>query len=467
LNFDDVVKRATSHINANAKAADRKSPEEMAALINESIEKARGRSYDFTSAQSRTLNQSGKRRFIKSFDEFTCENVLCYCVKRILDRAFSVKYPNRNKSVRALFDIMKSIRQMSGFTIIKFDFKDYFNSVSSMYVYKKYIVSKLETRFEADLIKDYVAQTRYAYAGLCTSNVISEIIAQKFDEKIKMAFSDDGLLFFERYIDDSIIVFNKHISQERCSEILTQALNEVYHDVAIGAKTKCKTRFNNKKFVYISHRRLTASFCRVDFLGYEFSFRLNKDKVELKCGITGEKRKKYNKRMDELIAAYQGRGTVPSDGGNLELLRHRVAAFTQRTVYTSKHFHSYQWKVKGFIANYGELRYLTETPIIDTATKKFLKNMVEEAFHRARLPLPYFIKGAAEQKGYNLLENLKSNKTMLLAEHIGIDRSALEKMCQKIGISLMVRTSVSDNSLRSKGYDELVREYLIKTKVGH
>lgn len=467
MGFEDMVKRAVGHINANATVMGKKSPDEINALITESISKAKDRLYNFTSAEPMILNQDGKRRFAKSFNEFSYENILCYCVKQILDRAFSVKYPNRNKSVRALFDIMKSIRQMSDFTIVKFDFKDYFNSVSSIYVFEKYIDGKLETRFETDLIKDFVAQTQYAYAGLCTSNAISEIIAQKFDEKIKMAFSGDGLLFFERYIDDSIVVLNKHISEDRCNEILTQALNDVYHDVSIATEVKCKTRFNNKKFVYISHRALTSSSVRVDFLGYEFVFRLNNDKVELRCGITEAKRKKYNKRVDEFIKAYQGKGTMPSEEGDLELLRHRVAAFTKRTVYMSKHFNSSQWKVKGFIANYNELRYLIDTTMIDPTTKRFLSNMVDEAFNRAGLPIPYFIKSAVGKKGYNLLENLKCNKTMLFVEHIGIDKNTLEKMCQKIGITITVRSNGNDDSQRNKGYGELVRDYLIKTKVGY
>lgn len=467
MSFEDEVKRAVAHINANAIFENKKSLEEITTLISETIEKARNQSYDFTLSKSMILNQDGKRRLVKSFEEFSCENILCQCVKQTLDRAFSIKYPNRNKSMRALFDIMKAVRQMSDFTIIKFDFKDYFNSVSSIYVFEKYIDDKIETRFETDLIKQFAEQTQNAYAGLCTSNVISEIIAQKFDEKIKTAFSGAGLLFFERYIDDSMVILNKHISEDRCKEILIHALNDVYHDAAFGTAVKCKTRFNNSKSVYISHRTLTNSPCRVDFLGYEFVFRLNNDKIELKCGITVAKRKKYNKRMDEFIEAYQGRGPLPNEGGDLELLRHRIAAFTQRTVYTSKHFNSFQWKVKGFIANYGELRYLTDTTIIDPATRRFLNNMVDDAFNRAHLPIPYFVKGAVGTKGYNLLENLKCNKTMLFVEHIGIDRITLEKMCQKTGIALTAGSSGSDGSQRNKGYGELVRDYLIKTKVGY
>lgn len=191
---------------------------------------------------------------------------------------------------------------------------------------------------------------------------------------------------------------------------------------------------------------MTNSSVRVDFLGYEFVFHLNnRNKVELSCGVTEAKRQKYNKRMDEFIKSYQGRGTIPSEKGDLELLRHRIAAFTQRTVYISKHFNSSQWKVKGFIANYGELRYLTDTNLIDSDTKQFLDNMVNEAFERAGLPLPYFIKGAYGNRGYNLLENLKHNKTMLLVEHIGIDKTTLEKMCAKIGILSTVKSSENDD----------------------
>lgn len=69
---------------------------------------------------------------------------------------------------------------MSDFTIVKFDFKDYFNSVSSIYVFEKYLKYNILDRHEIDLIKAFAYSTKYAYAGLCTSNAIAEIIAGYF-----------------------------------------------------------------------------------------------------------------------------------------------------------------------------------------------------------------------------------------------------------------------------------------------
>jgi len=70
--------------------------------------------------------------------------------------------------------------------------------------------------------------------------------------------------------------------------------------------------------------------------------------------------------------------------------------------------------------------------------------------------LPYFLKGKEDESIYNLMNNLKNNRTLLFVEPIGIDQNGLEKICKQIGIE----TS-------NKKYEDLVREYLIKVNVGH
>ena len=79
-------------------------------------------------------------------DDFSTENILCQCIKQILDREFKIKYPNRNKISKSLFNVIGTIKHMSDFTIVKFDFKDYFNSISSVYVYDKIMKSNLSLR---------------------------------------------------------------------------------------------------------------------------------------------------------------------------------------------------------------------------------------------------------------------------------------------------------------------------------
>ena len=96
-----------------------------------------------------------------------------------------LKYPNRNRISRDLFSTLSATIQMSDFTIVRVDFKQYFNSISSIYVFEKYLKNDLSNRYEMDLVKAFVSSTKYAYAGLCTSNAIAEIIAKRTVAKLE------------------------------------------------------------------------------------------------------------------------------------------------------------------------------------------------------------------------------------------------------------------------------------------
>lgn len=63
--------------------------------------------------------------------------------------------------------------------------------------------------------------------------------------------------------------------------------------------------------------------------------------------------------------------------------------------------------------------------------------------------------------GYNLYGNMKSNKTILLVDHIGYDYNALVNLCKQVEISNI------DTNGRRRGYGTLVRDYLIKVRVGY
>jgi hypothetical protein len=444
------IQKAIKHLNANAPVSEKIDDVQIESLVDQTIVALDGHSFDFSTYDSIVLKQDAKNRRVKLYKLFSVENILCQYIKQILDRRFKVKYPNRNKAIHTLFDYLKAVKQMSEFTIIKYDFKDYFNSVSSVYVFEKYIREQMANRPETDLISMFVSQTKYAYAGLSTSNLFSEIIATKFDELIRQAFAQHGLLFFERYIDDTIIILNQHLERPACNRILEDARKAIYYDPNVKTGNPCKTKFNHSKFRLIARRSLTSQPTLVDFLGYEFFFKNGASgKTEIQYGITADKQEKYKGRIDEIIKDYK-------QSNDIELLRHRIAAFASRSVYVSKKYGSNIWKAKGFINNYGELRFLIGTSLLHSDTEEFLKRMIEEAFSRNAVALPYFLIGATDQRGYSLLENMKTNKTLLLVEHVGYDKAGLEKLCSQINIAVA-----------EKGYGTLVREYLIKTKVGY
>ena len=86
-----------------------------------------------------------------------------------------------------------------------------------------------------------------------------------------------------------------------------------------------------------------------------------------------------------------------------------------------------------------------------------MKDGITDAFASNGVPIPYFLTTREDESIYNLYNNLKKYRTLLFVEPIGIKKETLIKMCKQIGIPV-------DGS---KNYDGLVREYLIKTKVGH
>jgi len=145
----------------------------------------------------------------------------------------------------------------------------------------------------------------------------------------------------------------------------------------------------------------------------------------------------------------------------MNLLRHRISAFSSRCVYRTKKYNSFLWKTKGFISNYGELRFLLGSKLIIPDTESFLKNMINDGFVRARLEIPYFIKGTNGKAGYDLFNNMEKNKTLLLVEHIGYNKDSLKKLCNNIGIK------AEDTKRKKRGYGNLVRDYLIKVKIGY
>ena len=422
----------------------------------------RGNTFHFDKMETLHLNQNGKKRIVKQYrDLLSVENILSIYIKKLLDRKFRVTYPNRNKIIKSLFNIISAIVQMENFTIVRFDFKDYFNTISSKYVFEKYIKDRISNRNELYLVKNYVEATKFAYAGLCTSNVIAEIISRYFDKNLYQSLLSHGIIFYERYIDDGILIFNDHVEKDEIIDILHKTISKVFKDNSIKCR-KCKTKFNLKKFQYVSKQNLSPRInTAVNFLGYEFFFSKNSNvnKIDsiIKYGIADEKRKKYEKKLDKLISFYtQAREQNPQE---LELLRHRIATFSSRQVYITHHKNQNTWHVKGFISNYGELRFFLKAGLLESKTEYFLRNMILDAFKRAKL-MPYFLKGDSSGS-YNLYTNMKLNKTFLFVQNIGYDYQSLVKLCKKIGINNLT------SDYRRRNYNSLVKEYLIKVKVGY
>ncbi len=457
MNFTDEISRAINHIAYKDYSLSINDDEWKEKVLKTTQQALLDSTYNFSNFSSKILTQGKDKRAIKYYETGSPEDILCQCIKQILDRIFKIKYPNRNQVMRELFSYMSAISQMSHFTIIKFDFKDYYNSVSAPYVFERYMQTNFSNRSEFELVKKFVFSTQFAYAGLCTSNTICEIIAQHFDSTIKEHFITKGMIFYERYIDDCILLLNEHHSKNEINDFLDTALKKVFYCSENNNSCKCKTKFNNKKFQYISKDEITAKPVSINYLGYEFYLTKENSKIKILYGITESKKEKYTKKINRIISLFKDKNSP--DYNNLELLRHRIAAFSSRTVYLNKYFNTVTWKVKGFISNYCELRYMLNDKfnLIEEKTLKFLKHMIADAFTNAGISSPYFL----NSHGYNLYENMRNNKTLLLVDNIGYDYASLKKLCSQIGID------ENDEYRKKKSYGCLVKSYLIKVKVGY
>ncbi len=425
----------------------RKADEEVSHIIQTVYDKIIDNDFDFSNYEHIKLTQNGKKREVYKYPEWSVEHFLCVYLKRCLDKKFKIKYSNRNEHMHLLFSTLASLTNMKDYVIIKFDFENFFESISSEYVYKKYIENAQLTRFQHDLFKLFVERCRLCYAGINTSNIFAEIITKHFDELILQKFKDKGLIFYKRYVDDGILIFNRYIKEADVRDVIDSCITSIYNDNSINTQHSCTTKKNEGKFKYISMRMLNTSDADFDYLGYDFHLSTKDAKKTLiKYGITSDKIGKYTKKINKIIDAYNA-------DKNMELLRHRIRALACRTVYRRKKYSSLIWKSKGFTANYCELGMHLDS--LDEKTDEFLKDGIKNTFINLGLKPPYFING----EPYSLYLSLQNNKTLLFEENdrIGITLDTLKKMCSQIGI----------NDVDNKSYNSLVREYLIAVKVGH
>jgi hypothetical protein len=454
MKLKEEIRKIAEYQNSQLPKPEKRSEIALDAIVEKALAAQKNNTLDFSKLIHIRIKQADKLRKIKLYEPFSPEALFCVYLKRILDRKYHPKYPNRNEFMHSLFDVTNALKDMGDYTIFRFDFEDFFNSVSSIYVYYKYLSSCPVERWELDLLKDFAEKTQYAFAGLNTSNILCEIAAKEFDTLLLQKITQRGAIYYRRYIDDGIIIFNQHIEKQECESLICEAINDTFFDINYKTTKQCKTKINASKTKYIAKRDMVTTgnqYC-FDFLGYLFVLENEprKNKTIFHYGLTESKRVKYQDRINRIVKEY-----AESSPRNLELLRHQIKAFSSRTVYQVTRYKTVIWKSKGLISNYCEL-----SPRINQLTYEteyFLKNTVKEAFAHCGLSIPYFLKGDTEKSIYNLYCNLRKNRTLLFVELIGIDRNTLEKMCKQIGVDT---TGVIT-------YEKLVREYLIRVKVGH
>ena len=154
---------------------------------------------DFSSIKPLNIVKDGKSRQVYIANKAIDQATLIYLSKR-LNNEFNISYPNRDKIMELSFNLIDSLPRLDNYTIYKFDFKDFFDSVDIKSVYNQYIEHSNLYSYEKELILKIAKKYKNCVQGLPTSNALIEIVSRDFDERVKAAFSEDGLVFYKRYV---------------------------------------------------------------------------------------------------------------------------------------------------------------------------------------------------------------------------------------------------------------------------
>ena len=381
-------------------------------------------------------------RLITQYNELSTESIILLHLKYQLRRAFNIQFPNRNKMIDELFNQIRICSSLSDFTIVKFDLKKYFYSISTEYIYDSYIKNSSMIREDKDLLHNLCQNNKYCVAGVPVFNYFVELASQDLDLKIQSLMSKFGLVFYKRYVDDGIIIFNQCISKKRVRQLLNTSIEAIFNN----KQSFNKVGINENKFKVINRRYLNEDRAYFSFLGYEFYIDEN---YRIEIGITNNKRQKYQEKINKLIRNLYRPGDREAEART----RHLIKAHCSRVVYFAPSTkHGGVWVSKGIIANYNKF---ADYPVkaIHCDTKKFFKDIYFNAFKNCKQKPPHYLKN----KRYSLYEGITSNRALIFNEMIGVSRAALNKYLEQTG----------GVSSLSKDYNYLLKDYLIHIKIGY
>lgn len=415
--------------------------DEVTRIAEDYLEKINNEEYNFSLAKKEILTQGKKKRVVYTYANNSLEHVLCGYLKEQLDLHYNIKYPNRNKIMNVLFNTIPVLKDLSDFVIIRYDFKSFFDSVSSEFIFEVYIENSSIPRSDKKIFKRFSETFDYCYAGLNTSNAMTEIACKDFDKFLRASLEPYGVVYCHRYVDDALIILNRYITEKEFRSILNMAIKCVFHN--------CSIRINESKFYYIARRNIKR-VQPFDFLGYNFTIVMTNKKqpINIKFGITEKKQKKYELKIKQSFYDY-------IQNGNIELLRQRIKAFSSRIVYSNPHnIKPFYWITKGIVSNYNELRYHMDD--LDDVTKDFLENIYYKIIDELKLSPPYFFDKKAKESSYNLYSTMKRNRSMIFDKSIGLNVNQLVKQIKRIDPYYVAH---------KKTYYNITKDYLDRLKI--
>lgn len=389
---------------------------ELKAKSKSILEDIQKNNYNFSKFEKLVFTKNKKKRVIYRYNKLSTESIISHYLKTKIDNHFNIKYVSRGKVINSIFDILPLLKDLQDFVLIRVDFQDFFNSVKSRLIYDTYIKYSDLKRDDKNLLFEYSNTFKKCYAGLCLSNSFVEIVSNDFDKKMKSILEKNGLIFYERYVDDMFFLLNSFISEDDFLKILNDVIKVVFHECSLSINK------SKSKYAYISKRNLQNNQ-HFSYLGYNFHIKYKDNKIQFEFGISPEKIKKFENKVEEMILDYK-------KDGNLEFLRQRIKFFNSRIVVGRDDGNkNYEWITTGIVANYNELKNHIDD--LDVGTKKFLTSVYYDKFKELNVSLPYFIINSKDSI-YCIKSTMTRNRSLIFEKKIGIGRKELVSWIRKI-----------------------------------
>jgi len=202
----------------------------------------------------------GKKVYkIKTFEHELALRLIAQNIKKIT----GVRQTNRNSIVKALMTLLED---GGDYSIFKFDLKSFYESVNT-----DDFVSSLErdrgfSSSHLDLIESFFSVLKSKGInglprGLAISATIAEYVLRKMDRDISQ---DDGVFFYQRFVDDMIIVAHPE-------KTLRSMVKLIKKELPIGLSlNKHKTKHIRLNEPVLKNNEVASTYANFDFLGYSF-----------------------------------------------------------------------------------------------------------------------------------------------------------------------------------------------------
>lgn len=366
--------------------------------------------------------------------------------KKLLDEIFKIKYPDRNTIIDELLNIVPFLEDYQHAIIYKFDFKNFFPSLSVKSVIDKLDVHPQLMVQEFEFIKNNF-NDKVLYPGLGIVNSFSEIIATEFDRRIRAHYKEN-LIYYSRYVDDAILILDQPFEEKDVKKVILEFAKKNISE---------SIEFNDSKSRYFNIKEMAKNKdeIHIDFLGYKFTI----TDQRFKLGIAQSKLNKEKLKLQKIFEDF-------NNVNNFNLLKLRLDTYYKRITYYGPYHgkNEYTWQVRGISTTYGKLRpYVSfsnshksskiDKETLDFLTGTSLKRISGEALKDCDRQTKRKVTNMLENhiKNSHYINLFVKNKAVLLNKDIGYTYNHLEK--------ILSNTKVIESKANNLSYDELVQKY--------